>query len=102
MAIELAVEETVVNIINYAYPPDSPGNIQLSCQFSHKHELILTIVDSGVAYNPLSREDPDTEAGIDERGIGGLGVFLTIQMMDDVCYKNENGKNILTLVKKLK
>jgi len=101
MAIELAVEEIVVNIINYAYPENNPGSIELSCQINTNNQLIIQITDGGEKYNPLSRGEPNINASVEERGVGGLGVFLTKQMMDDVIYKYENAKNILTLTKNL-
>lgn len=101
MAIELAVEEIVVNIISYAYPENAPGNIELSCQLIEQKKLIITISDNGKTYNPLLKTTPDINASIEQRTIGGLGVFLTKQMMDKVYYENKQGKNIITLEKNL-
>jgi len=102
LAIELAVEEIVVNIISYAYTEDYPGNIELSCEFTDKSQLIITISDEGKAYNPLSKASPDINADIEQRSIGGLGIYLTRKMMDNVSYENKHGKNILKLEKILK
>ena len=99
MAIELAVEEAVVNIISYAYPENSLGSVNLSCELINQSDLIITIYDTGKAYNPLAKKDPNINADIEHRGIGGLGVFLTKEMMDDVSYQYTKGKNILTLKK---
>jgi len=101
MAIELAVEETAVNVINYAYPAEQSGKIQISCNINKQQELVVIITDDGLAYNPLTRAEPDINASIDDRGIGGLGVFLTKQMMDDVIYERKEDNNILTLIKSL-
>ncbi|MCP4452100.1 MAG: ATP-binding protein, partial [Planctomycetes bacterium] len=58
-----------------------------------------TVADQGPAFDPLDRPDPDTTLSVDDRAIGGLGIFLTKQMMDDVSYERRQGKNVLTLVK---
>ncbi len=102
MAIELAVEEIVVNIMNYAYPENCPGNIELSWKYRKQKTLVITISDNGRAYNPLTKSDPDTNASIKQRPIGGLGIFLFKEMVDNFYYENKHGKNILTLEKSLK
>ena len=61
----------------------------------------LTFIDSGVPYNPLEKDDPDTTLSAEDRKIGGLGIFLVKKSMDDMRYESKDGKNILTLVKKL-
>ena len=61
----------------------------------------LTFIDSGVPYNPLEKDDPDTTLSAEDRKIGGLGIFLVKKSMDDMRYECKDGKNILTLVKKL-
>ena len=61
----------------------------------------LTFIDSGVPYNPLKKDDPDTTLSAEDRKIGGLGIFLVKKSMDDMRYEFKDGKNILTLVKKL-
>lgn len=101
MAIELAVEEIVVNIISYAYPENSPGTIELSYQFTDTAQLIICISDNGKPYNPITKAAPDINADIEQRSIGGLGIFLSKQMMDHVYYENKQQKNIITLVKNL-
>ena len=63
--------------------------------------VTITFVDHGVPYDPLAREDPDVTLSADEREIGGLGIFMTKQIMDDVAYEYKDGKNILTLKKNL-
>ena len=64
-------------------------------------EVNITIADSGVPYDPLSREDPDITLSADEREIGGLGVFMVKEVMDDVRYEYKDGMNVLTLKKKI-
>ncbi len=104
--VELALEEVLVNVINYAYAQakdqaqnHTSDNIELDCSWDDNNSLTITVADQGPAFNPLDRPDPDTTLSVDDRGIGGLGIFLTKQMMDDVSYERSQGKNILTLVK---
>ncbi|MBO5560161.1 MAG: ATP-binding protein, partial [Firmicutes bacterium] len=84
MQIDLVVEEVFVNIANYAYK-DKVGKAKVMCELDKENNL-LTIVfeDKGVPFDPLSKEDPDITAGADEREIGGLGIFLTKKLMDEV------------------
>ena len=100
-AICVAVEEIFVNIASYAYG-DSKGNATLSFGFDESERLMTLVVsDEGIPFNPLEREEPDITLSAADRDIGGLGIFITKKTMDTVSYKNENGKNILTMTKKL-
>jgi anti-sigma regulatory factor (Ser/Thr protein kinase) len=103
--IELATEEALVNIINYAYP-DHSGNIKVtcsqdptngSCKDSSK-AFVIKIEDTGIAFDIMSLKDPDISTGISDREVGGLGVFLIRKLMDKVLYHRKNKKNILELV----
>ena len=101
MAICVAVEEIFVNIASYAYS-DGTGEATLSFGFDENERLMTLIVsDEGIPFNPLEREEPDTTLSAADRDIGGLGIFITKKTMDSVSYRNENGKNILTMTKKL-
>ena len=97
--IDLAVEEIYINIVSYAYP-DSEGNAEIILS-ENNNELFITFIDEGVPYDPLAKPDPDTTLSASERQIGGLGIFLVKKIMDSVTYKYEDGKNILTISKKL-
>ncbi len=94
--IELAMEEILVNIFNYAYP-DRLGEVEVACRLADDGRLLVEVADQGVPFNILSREDPDLKAGIEERSIGGLGVFFVKQFIRDIRYQREGGRNILTL-----
>ena len=96
--LELAVEEIVVNIIHYAYPSGTSGDIEIQCGFKEEKKLIIEIIDWGIPFNPLSVPEPDTEAHLEDRDIGGLGIFLVRKLMDEVHYRREDGKNVLSLV----
>ena len=102
MQMELAVEEIFVNIANYAYAPGKgAATILLELQ-EESFLMTITFIDHGVKYNPLEKEDPDVNLSAAERPIGGLGIFLTKEIMDHVSYEYKNGQNFLTLTKKLK
>jgi serine/threonine-protein kinase RsbW len=97
--IELAAEEALVNIFNYAYEGNN-GDVEIICRIDDDERFILEIIDTGIPFNVLSVKDPDISADISERRIGGLGVFLMKKIMDAVHYRREGNKNILTLIVK--
>ena len=95
--IKIAVEEIFVNIASYAYP-SGEGDVTVSLP-RNPDKLVMEFRDSGTPYNPLAKADPDTSLSAGEREIGGLGIFMVRKMMDDVKYRYEDGKNILTIEK---
>jgi len=101
MKLNLALEEAVSNIILYAYKEQAKGQqieIRASCC---DNRLTLTIIDSGEAFDPRLQNDPDISLPVEERPIGGLGIFLIKQIMDKVEYQRVNDKNILILSKNI-
>lgn len=98
--LRLMSEEALVNIINYAYP-DKNGDILIRAEMMDERKLFVQIIDWGVEFNPLKKEDPDITLSMEERGIGGLGIFMVKNIMDTVEYEYSNGKNILTMTKLL-
>ena len=101
MPINLALEEAVSNVMLYAYPGKS-GQVLVECEIKSKDEVVFTITDSGVPFDPTQQEDPDVTQSAEDRPIGGLGIFLVRQIMDEIRYERKEDKNILTLVKELK
>lgn len=100
MQLNLVLEEAISNIILYAYPQKMGEEILLS--FSDlNNSIIFTISDSGVAFDPTKVEEADITLSAEERGIGGLGIFLIRQIMDEVKYERIENKNILTITKNL-
>lgn len=95
---QLAVEEAVTNVIVHGYKTTG-GIVAISLRFV-SGDMHITITDSALPFNPLSLPDPDVEADVNERRIGGLGVYLIRQVMDDIAYQFVDGKNILSLTKK--
>ena len=99
--IELAVEEIFINIASYAYQPKE-GDAEIRCGVLQEPLRVeIQFLDGGIPFDPLSRERPETtpDALMDREG--GLGIFLVKEAMDDVRYSYENGKNVLTILKKL-
>ncbi|MBO4898878.1 MAG: ATP-binding protein [Lachnospiraceae bacterium] len=100
--IDIAVEEVFVNIAQYAYDPDSgPAKISIDIVGTNPVKVKLTFNDTGVPYNPLAKEDPDVTMSVEERPIGGLGIFMVKNIMDDVQYEYKEGHNIFTITKNL-
>ena len=100
MQMNLAVEEAVVNVINYAYPKGIQGEIQIQAQ-ANDQCLEFVISDSGTAFDPTTHQEVDTTLSVAERPIGGLGIHLITQIMDSINYERKDNKNILTLRKNL-
>ena len=101
MSLNLALEEAVTNVIMYAYPPGSDGLVDVEAVIREK-ELRFILSDSGVAFDPTAAPEADITLDVSERPIGGLGIFLVRNIMDEVTYtRSDDGKNILTMIKKL-
>jgi len=95
----VAVEEIFVNIYSYAYPPKE-GDVCIRTEISGNPAVMrIDLIDQGIPYNPLEKADPDITLSVEERQIGGLGIFMVKQSMDKVEYHFENERNILTLYK---
>lgn len=99
MQMEIVIEEVFVNVASYAYRPNV-GEVTICKDFEDAPNAIkITFIDCGVEYNPLEHEDPDINAPAEERSIGGLGIFLVKNNVDDISYERKDGKNVLTLKK---
>ena len=102
MQIDVAIDELFGNIANYAYHPrKGMATVEVSCQGGSPAQVVITFTDHGVPYNPLKKADPDVSLGVEDRPIGGLGIFLVKKTMDDIIYHYRDGKNILTIKKNL-
>lgn len=99
-AIHLVCEELVVNVVSYAYPEGVEGYLKIQIEKADGC-ITLKFIDGGVPFNPLERDMPDVSLPLEERQIGGLGIFLTVQMMDNVSYEHVGNENILTIKKKI-
>lgn len=101
MQLNLAAEEAVVNVMNYAYPPGTKGDIEVSSRIAG-NTVTLVIRDSGVPFDPTAKADADTTLTAEERPIGGLGIYLVRRLMDSIAYeRTADGKNVLTMKKEV-
>ena len=99
-ALRLVCEELVVNVVDYAYPENTEGYLDI--EIVREDDLIvIRFKDGGTPFNPLKKEMPDISLPLEERRIGGLGIFLTIKKMDEVSYDYVNNENVLTIKKKI-
>ena len=104
MPINLALEEAVTNVMMYAYPGRNDGKVLVEyteVEDEAGKRLIFTVSDTGIPFDPTKKEEVDTTLSAEERAIGGLGIHLVRQLMDEVRYARVEDKNILTLVKKI-
>lgn len=95
--LNLALEEAVVNVMNYAYPDQSGMPITVTAQRDDTGSITFQITDEGTPFDPTIQEDPDITLSAEERQIGGLGIFLVKELMTSVHYTRHDNKNILTL-----
>ncbi len=99
--IETAVEELFMNIANYAYNPDEgPATVRVEVE-KEPPAISITFIDEGVPYDPLAKADPDVTLSAEEREIGGLGIFMVKESMDNIDYEYKDGKNILHIRKQI-
>ncbi|MBO5237979.1 MAG: ATP-binding protein [Lachnospiraceae bacterium] len=104
MQIALTIEELFVNVANYAYPGIVGG-----CDFSlqaegeegmeHRGYIVIEMRDKGIPFDPLAKEDPDITLSAEERKIGGLGIFMAKQIMDEIDYQREGNENVMKMKK---
>jgi anti-sigma regulatory factor (Ser/Thr protein kinase) len=95
---QLAVEEAVTNVIMHGYG-DAGGEITVLFRAS-RGIVEIQIEDRARPFNPLTLPEPDLTGDVDDRRIGGLGIFLIRRVMDEILYRYEDGKNVLVLIKK--
>lgn len=101
MQVQIAVEEIFVNIAHYAYDSEQ-GMVTIRVEVGGDPlQVMITFIDQGVPYDPLQKEDPDVTLSAEDRQIGGLGIFMVKKSMDDIKYEYADGKNILTISKKI-
>ena len=94
----LAVEEAVVNVMSYAYPVGTQGDVAITAKGTD-HSIKFIITDEGKAFDPTMKSEADTTLSAEERPIGGLGILLVQSLMDSINYERAKGKNVLTITK---
>ena len=101
MQIDVAIDELFSNIARYAYP-DGPGKATVGIEFDEENRMCSVVFsDEGIPFDPLAQQAPDTGLPLMDRPVGGLGIFLVKKTMDAVEYRHENGRNILTIRKRI-
>ncbi|HEY5511116.1 MAG TPA: ATP-binding protein [Prolixibacteraceae bacterium] len=100
-SLNLALEEALTNTIMYGYGDECQHSIEIHFSKSGQ-ELKISIIDDGLAYNPTTKPDPDITLSVEDRPIGGLGIFLIKKIMDTVEYQRIENKNHLMLTKNIK
>jgi serine/threonine-protein kinase RsbW len=98
-SVNLAMEEALTNVIFYAFEKDTEHDIELDFKLEN-NQLTMVISDSGKPYDPTAKTDPDINLSVEDRPIGGLGIFLIKQLMDKVSYQRNGNLNQFTMVKK--
>jgi len=99
--LKLAAEEACTNIITHGYAGMNPGSIILALELAPQ-QVVMTITDFGHAFEPSEAAMPDVQAGLEDRPMGGFGLFLIYQSMDEIDYETTEDGNRLTLVKRLR
>ena len=97
-ALNLSIDEILTNTISYGYDDDEQHRIGLSLR-KEGDVLVVEIVDDGRAFDSSLASDPDIDSSLEERALGGLGLFLVQKMMDDVTYQRRDVLNVITLRK---
>ena len=100
LSLNLALEEAVTNVIMYAYPEGTDGLVDIEA-IIREHSLSFVISDSGQPFDPTAQPDADVSQSIENRQVGGLGIYLVRSIMDNVSYERNGGKNILSMTKNI-
>ena len=99
-SLNLALEEAATNVIMYAYPKETAGTLDIDAILG-LDTLEFTLTDGGVPFDPTAAPEADVTLSAEDRGIGGLGIFLVRKIMDSVVYTRKDGRNILKMTKKI-
>jgi serine/threonine-protein kinase RsbW len=94
--VDLALEEVLINAINYAYPKGN-GEIEIDCHADGPASFYLAVMDWGIPFNPLEQPPPDLSADISERAVGGLGIYLVKDMAARLAYEHKDGRNTIMM-----
>lgn len=95
--LNLSLDELITNIISYGYKDDLLHLIEINILINNT--MIVEIIDDGIEFNPLKASKPELDVPLEERKVGGLGIYLVLSLMDKVDYIRENNKNIIKLYK---
>lgn len=99
--IDIAIDELFSNIVHYAYHPGvGPATVRVEV-VEDPLSVVITFIDQGVPYDPLSKADPDVTLSAEEREIGGLGIYIVKKNMNEITYEYKDGRNILKIRKEI-
>lgn len=99
MSISVCVEEVFVNIAHYAYP-DKVGTAEVRVDVSpDEKSVVICFLDNGIPFDPLNKTEPDVSLPVEQREIGGLGIFMVKKLSDELSYEYADGWNVLTMKK---
>ena len=99
-AVDLALEEHLTNVFNYGYKEGCQPQIRVTME-QREADFIVEVTDNGKPFNPLEHPGADVNQPLQDRPIGGLGIHLMRKFIDDLAYRRETGRNILTMRKRL-
>lgn len=100
MQVHIAIDELFGNIAYYAYNPEI-GIVTVRVEVTDNPlAVVITFIDNGIPYDPLAKDNPDITLSVEERDVGGLGIYLVKKTMDDILYEYKDGQNILRIKKK--
>jgi anti-sigma regulatory factor (Ser/Thr protein kinase) len=97
-AVNLSLDELITNTMTYGFDSVAEAHIEVALSLE-KTTLTVRLTDAGKEFDPTTAPEPDIDADIDDRPIGGLGVYFARQMMDSIAYQRRDGQNVVTLVK---
>jgi len=97
--ISLSLDELVTNIVSYGFKQGEKSKISIEIAIT-EDEVAIELIDNGIEFDPTKSVDPDITLPIEERKIGGLGIFFVKQKMDDILYERKNNQNVIKLIKK--
>lgn len=98
--LNLVLEEVVSNVIYYAYPEGTIADIELHAEYDGK-ELTFVLSDQGIYFDPTLKDDLDTDVNPMNRNLGGMGIYIVKNIMNEVTYQRLEGRNLLTMKKEI-
>jgi serine/threonine-protein kinase RsbW len=97
--VRLAVDEALTNIIEHAYRGQKSGQITVRCKLTGSKEFTVQLIDNGTPFDPQQVRDPDVDAGLEDRKVGGLGIFFIKSYIQTIKYATNDKENELTMTK---
>lgn len=100
--MSISLEEMYANVCLYAYETPNTDNLcTIDIWLDENQNANVKLIDSGMPFNPLQKDDPDVHASVEDRGIGGLGIYMVKEYMDECTYERIDDKNIFVMRKKI-